>query len=426
MRANRRPLTTYYRETASSDAPCPLACLPFVTGRHAFAVVAYVRSGLRAGSSPREVCESLLDACLSPDPRGSRYAGCDNMTVVLVLLDGWEAALATKAFTPALTFSGGRLGGVAEAAAALSATLPKIPRKVSNLRPPLPAEFGGPKVPPNVSSPAGATTPPSTANSSKTSARGAASAATNSHALRRDGNAALATRARDGTMSWPQRRIAAGKVAPPRTAHGIEFALARFSAPAAPGGPPPPGPRASTGSLNRSRSGSTASQGIHAIGGGARTRSASQGAPAPPHFRRRSNNLRSATAPMLPSPLIHHRRGPPSEERVAAAAAIAVLGEVGAAGAVAAAAAAEENAAQPYRHQGAGDGPLSRVQRGDARTCGEGGAGAVVGGGEVVSAKHAARSEDAGVVFVAASEDMTPAEVTVTAVASPSGATHSE
>ncbi|CAM9766362.1 unnamed protein product, partial [Hapterophycus canaliculatus] len=46
-------------------------------------VVTFVRSGLRAGSPPRQVCESLLDACLSPDPKGTRYAGCDNMTVLL-------------------------------------------------------------------------------------------------------------------------------------------------------------------------------------------------------------------------------------------------------------------------------------------------------------------------------------------------------
>ena len=125
---------------------------------------------------------------------------------------------------------------------------------------------------------------------------------------------------------------------------------------------------------------------------------------------------------MLPSPLLHHRRPPPSEERLAAAAAIAVLGEVGAAGAVAAAAAAEDNANSTYRQPAgvnSGNGRPGRAQRGllaevSAANAGEG------------VARQPAPSEDAGLVFVPAPDEMTPAEVTVTAKAPPPRAQHSE
>ena len=406
-------------------------------------VVTFVRSGLRAGSPPREVCENLLDACLSPDPKGTRYAGCDNMTVVLVLLDGWQGALAAKAYTPGLTFSGGRLGGVAEAAAALSATLPKMPRPLSNVRPPLPLEFraaaakppasGAAPTPAAASIGSQAAKEAGAANGEKTGAAspGAAPATsageTTAPGTKGDGTAAGAGAKDTGaTMGWPQRRIAAGKLAPPRTAHGIEFALASFSAPFVPSAPPA-GSRMSTGSIT-GRGGAAAAAAAAATAastaagdlapGAARQRSASQmnSSSVPPNARRRNNNhLRSATAPMLPSPLLHHRhrRDPPSEERIASAAAIAVMAEVGAAGAVAAAAAAaaaataEENAAPPYRHPN--DNRSSAASDADRPKPDTLAAGA-----------KTPPSDDAGLVFVPVAEEVTPSDVTVTAITSPS------
>eukprot|EP00903_Cladosiphon_okamuranus_P006703 g6542.t1 len=420
-------------------------------------VVSFVRSGLRAGSGPREVCEDLLDACLSPDPKGTRYAGCDNMTVVLVLLDGWKGALAAKAYTPGLTFSGGRFGGVTEAAAALSATLPRMPRPLSNSRPPLPLEFRAATKPVPSST---AQTPAASSGSqaAKEAAGGAANGEKNENAAApaaaAAGTAGETTAGNKGgdaagggggggvgakdngatTMGWPQERIAAGKVAPPRTAHGIEFALASFSAPFAPGAPPT-GSRMSTGRINNRRSAaaaatatttvSAAAGDLAAPGAKARQRSASQmyNRSAPPNARRRnSNHLRSATAPMLPSPLLHHRprRDHPSEERIASAAAMAAAAEVGAAGAVAAAAAAaatEENAAPPRRHPNdisSSASPADRPKLDAVAAAAAAGAGG-----------KAPPSDDAGLVFVPVAEELTPSDVTVTAIASPSHSVHS-
>lgn len=411
-------------------------------------VVAFVRSGLRAGTPPVEVCETLLDACLSPDPRGTRYAGCDNMTVVLVLLEGWEAALATKAYTPGLTFSGGRLGGVAEAAAALSATLPK-PRKLNNVRPPLPTEFravkrlspaaaGGGSTTTTAAETATAaaaitvaTTPAATAadrpsgegdSTLPASGEANATASDTSAGTTGAGGAGNVAGEKDvDTMSWPQRRIAAGKLAPPRTAHGIEFALASFTPPVLPiGYALHSGSRASTGRIRPT----TVTAG--APGGqpmaGTRPRSSSQVPSPSSSARRRNPHMRSATAPMLPSPLLHHRRPPPSEERLAAAAAIAVLGEVGAAGAVAAAAAAEDNANSTYRQPPSVSSGNSRLGRAQLDMLAEVSA---ANAGEGV-ARQPAPSEDAGLVFVPAPDEMTPAEVTVTAKAPPPRAQHSE
>ncbi|CBJ31069.1 Chain A, Crystal Structure Of Anopheles Gambiae SerTHR PHOSPHATASE Complexed With Zn2+ [Ectocarpus siliculosus] len=389
-------------------------------------VVAFVRSGLRAGSAPREVCESLLDACLSPDPKGTRYAGCDNMTVLLVLLDGWEGALATKAYTPALTFSGGRIGSVGEAAAAMSATLPKMPRPLSNARPPLPAEF-------RAAMSTGTTAPAPKPESDSQAAQEAGAANRDKPAAPApetepsgDGNASQGSATVGATdsaakMGWTQRRIAAGKVAPPRTAHGIEFALASFSAPFV-AKAPAAGSRMSTGSIN-SRGVVTAATGASATAGDlatssvAKQRNASRASSSsvPPNARRRnSNHLRSATAPMLPSPLWHHRqRREPPEERIAAAAAIAVLAEVGAAGAVAASALAKENAAPPCQNPSANGRPggMAEVDS-TAEVCGRGKAGEESG-------RQAPPSEDAGLVFVPVEPSATPSEVTVTATASP-------
>eukprot|EP00752_Nemacystus_decipiens_P009520 g8509.t1 len=404
-------------------------------------VVTFVRSGLRSGSAPREVCENLLDACLSPDPKGTRYAGCDNMTVVLVLLDGWKGALAAKAYTPGLTFSGGRLGGVGEAAAALSATLPRMPRPLSNARPPLPLEFRAAAA---AAKPAASSAAPNAAAASsgpqangekaeaaaaaapEAAAAAAADGKTTAPGTKGDDAAADAKDNGAASMGWPQRKIAAGKLAPPRTAHGIEFALASFSAPFVPGAPPA-GSRMSTGSITGRGGGAAAAAAAAATAasaaagdlapGAARQRSAPQmsSSSAPPNARRRNNNhQRSATAPMLPSPLLYrrHRRELPSDERIASAAAIAVMAEVGAAGAVAAAAAAaaaEENAAPPNRHpsdstaSSAGS-PADRPRPDAALAAGV----------------KTPPSNDAGLVFVPLAEEVTPSDVTVTAITSPS------
>ena len=45
-----------------------------------------ILEGAEAGKSPAEAAAALLDACLSPDPRATRGAGCDNMTAAVVLL----------------------------------------------------------------------------------------------------------------------------------------------------------------------------------------------------------------------------------------------------------------------------------------------------------------------------------------------------
>ncbi|CAM9629392.1 unnamed protein product, partial [Choristocarpus tenellus] len=49
-------------------------------------VICFVRAAVRSGQPLKTVCERLLDACLSPEPEATRYAGCDNMTVVIVNL----------------------------------------------------------------------------------------------------------------------------------------------------------------------------------------------------------------------------------------------------------------------------------------------------------------------------------------------------
>lgn len=62
---------------------------------------------LGLGRSPAEAAASLLDACLSPDPRATRGAGCDNMTAAVVLLPTRAkvaaAAPAAAPAAPALT-----------------------------------------------------------------------------------------------------------------------------------------------------------------------------------------------------------------------------------------------------------------------------------------------------------------------------------
>lgn len=398
----------------------------------------FVRAGLRAGNDPREVCESLLDACLSPDPKSTRYAGCDNMTVVLVLLEGWEAALATRAHPQSLTFNGGRLRSVEEAAAALSATLPKPPRRrESEPRPPLPAEFRaasqanhdagfktavapGEKKETLLNATVGTSTDPSDqqeqhqsscaakienedpkstaantagiAGSEKPASRSSApviagprlmgqqgqqsngSGATRVGIRRRseaDSAAILARRIRaEAANDWPPRRLSIGSGARPRprTARGIEFSLASFSAPPV---ARQQGPRAQVARIARAVSTRRIDSGgviAAATAGGARLKNTSylmdngnRGMPgsSPDSARRSAVHLRSATAPMLPSPLVHHRRRP-SDEQTVTGAGVAASAEVGANGALAMAASEEKSAARAAATNAAMRGELAR------------------------------------------------------------------
>lgn len=50
------------------------------------AAVEAVGAVLDSGAPPSAAACALLDACLSPDPRATRGAGCDNMTALVVLL----------------------------------------------------------------------------------------------------------------------------------------------------------------------------------------------------------------------------------------------------------------------------------------------------------------------------------------------------
>ena len=47
--------------------------------------VDFVHARLAAGRSPKEVCEDVCNRCLAPDTGGCGK-GCDNMSVVVVLL----------------------------------------------------------------------------------------------------------------------------------------------------------------------------------------------------------------------------------------------------------------------------------------------------------------------------------------------------
>lgn len=326
--------------------------------------MAFVRAGLRAGASPREVCENLLDACLSPDPRGTRYAGCDNMTVVLVLLEGWENALAQRARPRASTYSGEQEGDPSEAVAAISASSRRGPRRDSEPHGPVPESFPGDRekgvavpegnlegrdgaagaaqvsraVPGSAGASVLATSPempqrvhrdrqnslpdlPMIAMSSSTAQEHYLVNGNMSLPRRRsdaDSMVLLARRLRaEGVSGWPPRRLTTGGKAGPQNADGIEFSLASFSAPPIPDGriamyPPP--------ILRRSSASSSAIAAV--TPGGVRPRQVGSLADVSQSMsRRRAGHLRSATAPMLPSPLLHHHRRPPSDERPKSAAA---------------------------------------------------------------------------------------------------------
>lgn len=49
-------------------------------------VVDYVVERLDAGEKLQDICSSLLDKCLAPDPNLTKGIGCDNMTILIVQL----------------------------------------------------------------------------------------------------------------------------------------------------------------------------------------------------------------------------------------------------------------------------------------------------------------------------------------------------
>ena len=97
------------------------------------AVVGFVRSRLLRGVQPHAVCEMLMDTCLSTSPFG---LGCDNMSVIIVLLQGTHelsavvdkdqaaASTATSTGGGGAHHSHGAGAGAAAAAAVSSSTHP--------------------------------------------------------------------------------------------------------------------------------------------------------------------------------------------------------------------------------------------------------------------------------------------------------------
>lgn len=74
------------RALAPGDAFLLLACDGVWDVLDRQAAVDVVRERLDAGETAAAAAVALLDACLSPDPRATRGAGCDNMTALVVLL----------------------------------------------------------------------------------------------------------------------------------------------------------------------------------------------------------------------------------------------------------------------------------------------------------------------------------------------------
>jgi serine/threonine protein phosphatase PrpC len=58
--------------------------------------VDFVRERLLAGKSPREIAEEACDRCLAPDTSGCGK-GCDNMSIIVVVLQNSELARKAKA-----------------------------------------------------------------------------------------------------------------------------------------------------------------------------------------------------------------------------------------------------------------------------------------------------------------------------------------
>lgn len=314
------------------------------------AVVAFVRAGLRAGAAPREVCENLLNACLSPDPRGTRYAGCDNMTVVLVLLEGWEGALTSRSRPRAATYSGERPDIPSVASSATSSKFRRVPRRDSEPRRPASGTLGAVKREESAPPQSGTRGPAVPSARAETSAAAVetkmelpqqaaggpqkelpSDSALHISPIARERNGAngsrgmprrlseadsttlLAHRMRaEAASGWSLRRLSVNGISRPSHTQGIEFSLASFSAPIVPYGQVMSAIRPV---LHRS----SASSSVIAVATAAGARPRNSGSSyegTQSNSRRRSGHLRSATAPMLPSPLIHLHRRSPSDERI--------------------------------------------------------------------------------------------------------------
>ena len=44
----------------------------------------FVQQGLDAGQSPTDIASSLLNRCISSDPKETKGIGCDNMTAAVI------------------------------------------------------------------------------------------------------------------------------------------------------------------------------------------------------------------------------------------------------------------------------------------------------------------------------------------------------
>ena len=61
--------------------------------------VDFVRERLQQGMTPKQVCEAVCDRCLAPDTEGAGK-GCDNMSVMVVLLKPFAPHLAALQLGP--------------------------------------------------------------------------------------------------------------------------------------------------------------------------------------------------------------------------------------------------------------------------------------------------------------------------------------
>ena len=73
--------------------------------------VTFVSAGLDKGQSLHDISAEMLDACLANDPKDACGLGCDNMTVILVLLQGGAAAGASGSVSGASGAAPSKAGG---------------------------------------------------------------------------------------------------------------------------------------------------------------------------------------------------------------------------------------------------------------------------------------------------------------------------
>ena len=72
-------------ELTEQDSFFVLACDGIWNSMTSQEVVTFINKRIEKGDSLSHICEELLEACLSPD-KGIDENGCDNMTVIIVLL----------------------------------------------------------------------------------------------------------------------------------------------------------------------------------------------------------------------------------------------------------------------------------------------------------------------------------------------------